>query len=97
MSDTDYYRYLRDGVVGGIDYHSLKNAKAGVRYSRSVDKTYTGKWFNEDGTDQYGEHHYYDIQKLTAVLKWVDTPGFLPHDPWSQEPTTVLEWVDVDD
>lgn len=81
MSDTDYYRYLRDGIVKGIDYHSLKNAKAGVRYSQRIDEKYTGKWLDEDGKDKFGPNHVYQIQKLVAIYAY---PAY-------------LEWVNIED
>lgn len=74
MSDTDYFRYLRDGKVERQGYRSLKNVEAGIRYAKSVDKMYKGKWLDEDGKDKYGPDHTYEIEKLVAVYAY---PAYL--------------------
>lgn len=69
MSDTDFFRYHRDGVVAGM-YSSVKNARAGITYAKKLDDMYADKW-----PEKYGPGRVYVIQQLTAQdnkLVWED-------------------------
>lgn len=87
MSDTDFYRFLRDGIITGTDYHSRKSVNAGIRYARAIDRKYAGVWLNPDGTDKYGDDHTYDIQKLVAVVD--------QYQDYTKTIVATLEWVDA--
>lgn len=87
MTDTNYFRYTRDGIVGGTDYHSLKNVGLAINYSKRVDIKYTNKWLDPDGVDKYGPNHIYQIQQLRAICN--DTF-------YGDGDDAYLEWVDID-